>query len=118
MPARLIGFLVSLVFLALFVGFNLENRCDVSLVFHTFRDVPVVISLLFAFVAGALSVIPALFGSRAKRKDAARRSAESLRASEPKNPRGTKKSRGVKKGSPRYAEDERSGPDPSDYGID
>ncbi len=118
MPARLIGFLVSLVFLALFVGFNLENRCDVSLVFHTFRDVPIVISLLFAFVAGALSVIPALIGARAKRKDAARRSAESLRSSEPMKSRGTKKSRGAKKGSPRYAEDDRSGPDPSEYGID
>lgn len=64
---KLIFFLLCLVIALFFIGFNLENRCDVSIIFHTFKDVPVVLSLLAAYVVGAFSVIPFLFGRRKKK---------------------------------------------------
>jgi uncharacterized integral membrane protein len=64
MPWKLVSFLTTLVLAAFFIGFNLENRCDVSLVFYVFKDVPIFVSLLFAFVAGSLAVIPFIVGSK------------------------------------------------------
>jgi uncharacterized integral membrane protein len=64
MPWKLISFLFVLVVITLFIGFNIENRCDVSFIMHTFRDVPIFVSLLFAYVAGAVTVIPFFFGYR------------------------------------------------------
>lgn len=69
MPFRLIGFIVTLVLVALFMGINLDNRCDVSVVFHLFENVPVAMSMLFAFCAGAVSVLPfVLFGNKKKKE--------------------------------------------------
>ena len=68
MPFKLILFLISTVVIAFFIGFNLDHRCDVSLVVYTFKNVPIIISLVAAYVLGALSVLPALFGSRKKKK--------------------------------------------------
>ena len=64
---KLIFFLLCLVVALFFIGFNLDNRCDVSIIFHTFPDVPIVLSLLAAYVVGAFSVIPFLFGRRKKK---------------------------------------------------
>lgn len=87
MPWKLVVFLISLVLAAFFIGFNLDNRCDVSLVLYTFKDVPIFVSLLFAFVAGALAVIPFLIG-------------HSPRPSHPKQSQSPKRPKG-----PREAED-------------
>lgn len=38
----------------IFVGFNLDNRSDVSVVFYTFANVPVVITVLVSFILGLL----------------------------------------------------------------
>lgn len=67
MPFKLVLFLIVLVFLSFFIGFNLDNRCDVSLVFYSFKDVPVIGCLLFSFVAGAVSVVPFIFNRRGKK---------------------------------------------------
>lgn len=72
MPFKLVLFLIALVFLSFFIGFNLENRCDVSVVFRTFRDVPVIGCLLFSFAAGAVSVVPFIFGAARQKKKKAR----------------------------------------------
>jgi len=58
MPWKLIGFLTVLLLVTFFIGFNLDNRCDISLVFYTFRNVPIFVSLLFAYACGALTLIP------------------------------------------------------------
>jgi len=60
---KLFFFLLFLVVALFFIGFNLENRCDVSFIFYTFPDVPVVLSLLTAYVVGAFSMIPFLLVS-------------------------------------------------------
>ncbi|ULQ60600.1 hypothetical protein K7I13_04785 [Brucepastera parasyntrophica] len=64
MPYKLILFVIILVFAAFFIGYNLENSCSVSVVFHTFKDVPVYLSVLLAFIAGTLCSIPFFIGFR------------------------------------------------------
>lgn len=68
MPFKLILFLITIVVMAFFIGFNLDNRCDVSFVLYTFKNVPIIISLVTAYVLGSLSVLPALLGSRKKKR--------------------------------------------------
>lgn len=63
---KLFSFVFFILVLTFFIGFNLENRCDISLIFYTFQDVPIFMSLLLAFSLGILAVIPYLFGSRKK----------------------------------------------------
>ena len=58
MPWRLIGLaLVFVVFLA-FTGFNLGNRCDISFIFWTVKEVPVFLPIFTSFVIGLLCSIP------------------------------------------------------------
>lgn len=67
MPFKLIAFLIVMLIAIFFIGFNLDNRCNVSVILHTFEDVPIVLSLLAAYVLGSFSVIPFLLGRRRKR---------------------------------------------------
>jgi uncharacterized membrane protein YciS (DUF1049 family) len=70
MPWRLLVFIViGAVFLG-FIGFNLENRCDVSFGFYVFSQVPVFLSTLFAFVLGLALAFPLAvsFRSASRRK--------------------------------------------------
>ncbi len=69
MPWRLILFAIFLVLLVCFVGVNLNNTCAVSLIFVTYQDVPVYISILIAFALGMLIMIPFTFGKRSSRPD-------------------------------------------------
>lgn len=66
MPWRLILFAVFLVLLVVFVGVNLDNKCAVSLIFVTYKDVPVYISILIAFALGILIMIPFTFGKSSR----------------------------------------------------
>jgi len=54
-PWKLLAFIAVMALVLVFVGFNLDNRCDISLVFVTFRSVPVVITILATYVLGLLS---------------------------------------------------------------
>ena len=74
MPWRLILFAVFLVLLVVFVGVNLDNKCAVSLIFVTYQNVPVYISILVAFALGMLIMIPFTFGksSRPERTEKAK----------------------------------------------
>lgn len=66
MPWKFVFFLSGLLIAAFFLGYNLENRCDISFVFYTFREVPIFVSLLFAYVAGAVSILPFLLFRKKK----------------------------------------------------
>ena len=64
MVARLIAIIAGIVFVACFAGFNLgdSNRCDVNLLFHTFKNVPVFFTVLISFAVGMICALPfALF---------------------------------------------------------
>jgi uncharacterized integral membrane protein len=64
MPWRLIGFvLLGAVFLC-FIGFNLDNRCDISVGFFTFSQVPVYLTAFSAFVLGLFLALPLVVSSR------------------------------------------------------
>jgi hypothetical protein len=70
MPWRLVILIViGAVFLS-FIGFNLENRCDISLGFYVFPQVPVFLSAMSAFVLGMALALPLAvsFRSAARRK--------------------------------------------------
>ncbi len=66
MLGRLISTIVCLVLLVFFAGFNLDNKCDVNLLFHTFKEVPVFVSIIVAFVSGVVFTLPFVFLHRAK----------------------------------------------------
>lgn len=61
MILRLITTIISLVVLAFFVGFNLDNKCDVNLLFHTFRQTPVFFTIIISFVIGIIFTLPFAF---------------------------------------------------------
>ncbi|MDR0399886.1 MAG: hypothetical protein LBH51_02975 [Treponema sp.] len=66
MPWRLvIIILIGAAFLG-FIGFNLENRCDVSLGFTVFSQIPVFLTALSAFVLGMVLTLPLVISFRAK----------------------------------------------------
>ena len=106
MPWKLVSFLFTLILATLFIGFNLENRCDVSFIFYTFKGVPIFVSLLFAYVAGALMVIPFFWAHRIQKT---RRSAASTASKGPVS---------GKKGKPAGKTGARSPSYPDDYDID
>jgi len=66
MLGRLISTIVFLVLLALFAGFNLENKCNVNLLFHTFENVPVFFTIIFSFVAGIIFTLPFVLFNKKK----------------------------------------------------
>lgn len=56
--ATLIITIAAAAFVAVFAGFNIGNNCDVSLIFHTFKDIPVFVTALVSFAAGAMVSLP------------------------------------------------------------
>lgn len=69
MSGKLIFFVVWLVLLLLFAGFNMKNISDISFGFYQFKDVPIFISLLFAFILGIIFSVPFLSSSKKKNKN-------------------------------------------------
>lgn len=74
MPWKLLAFIAIMAFVLVFVGFNLDNRCDISLIFVNFKSVPVVITILGTYLLGLLSALFLSMGhmGRAKKKAAVR----------------------------------------------
>lgn len=68
MIIRLIFTIICLVILACFAGFNLDNKCNVNLLVHTFENVPVFVSIIISFAAGVIFTLPFAIFSR-KRKN-------------------------------------------------
>ena len=58
MPFRLFFLAVIILLLVTFIGFNLDNRCNVSFVIHTFEDIPVVVTILSSFALGLVASLP------------------------------------------------------------
>jgi uncharacterized integral membrane protein len=57
-PWRLIGIIAVLAVLLCFIGFNLDNKCDLSLVFTTIPNVPVYVTIFASFILGMLFSLP------------------------------------------------------------
>ena len=69
MPWRLIGFIIILGIFLVFIAFNLGNKCDINMVFHTFKDVPVFLTAFASFVLGMLCAVPLAVSLKLKRKN-------------------------------------------------
>ena len=72
MIVRLILTIICLILLACFAGFNLDNKCNVNLLVHTFENVPVFVSIIISFAAGVIFTLPAAIFSRSAKKDKAK----------------------------------------------
>ena len=70
MPGKLLYFIMVMLMLVLFMGFNLSNRCDISVIFHVFKDLPFFLSMLFSFILGNIALLPFIISSRHKMKKA------------------------------------------------
>jgi uncharacterized integral membrane protein len=68
MPWRLIGFILLFAFCLVFIGFNLDNPCDISFGFFELSGVPVYLIAFSAFVLGMLWAVPYIISLRLKRK--------------------------------------------------
>jgi predicted lipid-binding transport protein (Tim44 family) len=58
MPWRLLVLAVFLVLVAFFIGFNLDNRADISLGFVNFEQVLVFYAMFIAYLLGVVTTIP------------------------------------------------------------
>lgn len=67
MIIRLIISIVMLIVITCFIGFNLDNKCSLNLLFHTFENVPVFFTAIFSFVIGSVFTLPFAFIARRKR---------------------------------------------------
>ncbi|MGP1459480.1 MAG: hypothetical protein ACTTKL_09240 [Treponema sp.] len=66
---RLITTIIAMVALAFFVGFNLENKCDVNIIFYTFKQTPVFFTIIISFVIGVIFTLPFAFIHRSAAKN-------------------------------------------------
>jgi uncharacterized integral membrane protein len=69
MPWRLLLLIIILGIVFCFIGFNLENRCDISFgpKALTIKQVPVYLTIFGAFVLGLLCALPLVISSRSKK---------------------------------------------------
>lgn len=86
MIANLISIIVGIVFIAFFAGFNLDNKCDVSLVFYTFKNIPVFFTILVSFAVGMLCSLPFALVHRTKKAKAQKEPKAKKNSAEKKNP--------------------------------
>ena len=82
MPWRLIKLVLILLFAIVFAAVNIDNRCGVSLVFVTFQNVPVFVTMFVSFCVGILFVLPFTIGrdSAVKKAQEAAAEVEALKA--------------------------------------
>ncbi|MBQ0003041.1 MAG: hypothetical protein KBT21_05845 [Treponema sp.] len=58
MIAKLISLIAILVLFAFFMGFNLDNKCNIWLFYKTFENVPAFMNSLISFAFGVLCTLP------------------------------------------------------------
>ena len=87
MVLKLIFTIALLVAVAIFSGFNLDNRCNIWLFGKVFTNAPIFMSILVSFAAGIVVTLPAVFlrGEKKMTAEQARALAERLEQNEKKN---------------------------------
>jgi hypothetical protein len=56
-----------MVIIAVFLGINGGNSCDINLMFKKFTDVPVITTILISFAIGIFVMLPFTIGHKKKR---------------------------------------------------
>ncbi|MDR3160302.1 MAG: hypothetical protein LBU28_01655 [Spirochaetaceae bacterium] len=108
----MIGFVILFGILLVFIGLNLENRCDISFGFTTIEAVPIYLTAFSAFVAGMLCTIPLIVSLRFRKPQPP----GSLEAKPSRRRRGRKK--GGKEPAPAEAAEGGNFSQGGPYGID
>ena len=67
MPIKLIGTIILLILVTIFAGVNLDNKCDITFVFYTFKDIPVFMTVIISFAIGAILMLPFTLGRKKKK---------------------------------------------------
>lgn len=67
MPIKLIGTIILLILVTIFAGVNLDNKCDITFVFYTFKNIPVFMTVIISFAIGAVVMLPFTLGRRKKK---------------------------------------------------
>jgi len=67
MPIKLIGTIILLILVTIFAGVNLDNKCDITFVFYTFKNIPVFMTVIISFAIGAILMLPFTLGRRKKK---------------------------------------------------
>jgi hypothetical protein len=65
MPVKLIAFIILLLVIVSFIGFNAENTSDIRIWLGDnglLRDVPIYVSFFIMYLIGVLSVVPFIIG--------------------------------------------------------
>jgi len=68
MPRRLIQLIIFFAVILLFIVFNLENKCDISVIFKKIPDVPVFLLTFCSFILGMISTLPFIFSHQLRKK--------------------------------------------------
>ena len=71
MPAKLIGFILFILLIFAFIGFNLDNYTNINLWVNEkghFENVSIIIVVFTAYLFGLLSTVPFWFSRSLKRK--------------------------------------------------
>lgn len=86
MVFKLIFTIALLVAVAIFSGFNLDNRCNIWLFGKVFTNAPIFMTILVSFAAGIVVTLPAVFlrGEKKMTPEQARALAERLEQNEKK----------------------------------
>jgi uncharacterized integral membrane protein len=79
MPFRLVFMAIIMVVLVVFIGFNVDNRCDISLAVYTLKDIPVIITILSSFALGLITALPFALRSRKNKKGSSRGNGSGLK---------------------------------------
>lgn len=69
MVLKLILLIASLVAFSFFTGLNLDNKCDIWFFWTTFKNVPVFLTAIISFAAGALFTLPLALKAGSKNDD-------------------------------------------------
>jgi uncharacterized integral membrane protein len=88
MMGRLIGLIIIFAVLLAFIGFNLDNRCDISFGFTKIPEVPVFFTVFGSFVLGMLASVPFLISFAVKKKPPKERPASAGKQPEASAPSG------------------------------
>ena len=67
MPIKLIGTIILLILVTIFAGVNLDNKCDITFIFYTFKDIPVFMTVIISFAIGAVVMLPFTLGRKRKK---------------------------------------------------
>ena len=68
MPVKLIGTIILLILVTIFAGVNLDNKCDITFIFYTFKDIPVFMTVIISFAIGAVLMLPFTLGRKKSKK--------------------------------------------------